>query len=58
MKKRKIVVVVLCVILLISFIIPVKKIDVWVNDDNIADVGHYEVHHKNIYGITLKVVEE
>ena len=40
---------------LISVFIPVKKGVEWVNDDEIADVGHYEECYYNIYGGNLTI---
>lgn len=58
MKKKLIIGVIVFIVFMVSFIIPVNSMDVWVNDDDIADIGHYEIHHKNIYGITLKITEK
>lgn len=51
--KKKIIVIVVIIILVISLFVPVKSVKVWVNDDKIAEVGHYETHYYNIYGITI-----
>lgn len=54
MKKKNLILLILFVLLVLSFIIPIKKEKVWINDDPVYDVGHFEVHYKNIYGIVLK----
>lgn len=41
------------VILLLSIFIPMRKNEVWINDDEIADVGHYEEKYSNIYGMII-----
>ena len=58
MKKKITIFIILFIIFLVSFIVPVKTSRVWVNDDRISDVGHYEIQHQNIYGITIKAIKE
>lgn len=56
MKKKVIIaVIIIFVLLLISIFIPVRKGVEWVNDDEIADVGHYEECYYNIYGGNLTI---
>lgn len=54
MKKKILILICLIVLIILSFLIPVRKEKVWINDDPIYEVGHYEIHIKNIYGYTLK----
>lgn len=58
MKKKSLMIIgiiVLFIILFIgSFIIPVKEEKVWIADDPVVDIGHYEIHVKNIYGYVLE----
>lgn len=51
MKKRVFIVLIIIIVLFfISVFIPVKEGKEWVNDDNIAEIGHYEKCYYNIYG--------
>lgn len=54
-KKIFITLIIIFILLLLSVFIPVRKGEEWVNDDEIADVGHYEECYYNIYGINLNV---
>lgn len=55
MKKKTLIgILVVIILFLISFFIPVKSEEILINDDEIAEVGHYEIHYYNIYGITIK----
>ena len=56
MKKKVIIALIIIFILfLLSVFIPVRKGEEWVNDDEIADVGHYEECYYNIYGGNLTI---
>ena len=56
MKKNFLITLIIIFILfLISVFIPVKKGVEWVNDDEIADVRHYEECYYNIYGGNLTI---
>lgn len=51
MKKKILIgIIIAIVVLLASLLIPVRKGEVWVNDSEISDVGHYEQHYFNLYG--------
>lgn len=49
-KKIFIGLIIIFILFLISVFIPVKEEKEWVNDDDIAEVGHYEKCYYNIYG--------
>lgn len=49
-KKISIVLIIIIVLFLISIFIPVKVGNEWVNDDEVAEIGHYEKCYYNIYG--------
>ncbi len=57
-KKNRLLVIIVAIIILfalvISFIIPVRTEEEWVNDDAIAEVGHYATIYYNLYGIKIK----
>ncbi len=51
MKKKMLIgLIIIFILFLVSVFIPVKDEKRWVNDDDIADVGHYEQCYYNIYG--------
>ena len=54
-KKVRIALIIIFILFLLSVFIPVRKGEEWVNDDEIADVGHYEVCYYNIYGANLTI---
>ena len=54
-KKIFITLIIIFILFLLSIFIPVRKGEEWVNDDEIADVGHYEECYYNIYGGNLRV---
>lgn len=53
MKKGIIIFIVILLLLIVSFFVPVKSEQEWINDDPISEVGHYETYNYNIYGIKL-----
>ncbi len=54
-KKILIALIIIFILFLLSVVIPVRKGVEWVNDDEIADIGHYEECYYNIYGGNLTI---
>lgn len=51
MKKKVIIISAIIIILfIVSIFVPVRNENTWINDDKIAEVGHYELNYYNIYG--------
>lgn len=54
MKKKVFIgLIIILILFFISVFIPVREGEEWVNDDDIADVGHYKKCYYNIYGGNL-----
>ena len=54
-KKILIALIIIFILFLLSVVITVRKGVEWVNDDEIADIGHYEECYYNIYGGNLTI---
>ena len=52
-KKFFIGLIIICILFFISIFVPIREEKEWVNDDYIADVGHYENCYYNIYGANI-----
>ncbi len=56
MKKKVLITLsIIFIFFLLSVFVPVKKELVWVNDDEIADIGHSEECYCNIYGGNITI---